>query len=138
MLVLRLVLFNKHLVLIPSCTTVLSFGKVGSGSGGHCTETLIGVVSSLAIFVGKPVVERLSPYRLLTIGLIANVFSLGLLSWVMKTSPLAASMNNILVLIILSFFLATQQGLVSPTTWLLLSEMFPQQLKQLSTPLVQP
>ena len=115
--------------------TVMYYGsvileKVGLGSGGSLYgNVLIGVVSSLAIFVGKPVVERLSPYRLLTIGLIANVFSLGLLSWVMKTSPLAASMNNVLVLIILSFFLATQQGLVSPTTWLLLSEMFPQQLR---------
>lgn len=115
--------------------TVMYYGsvileKVGLGSGGSLYgNVIIGLVSSLAILGGKRVVERVSSYRLLTIGLTTNVVSLGLLSWVMKTTPLAPAANNVLVLIILAFFLATQQGLVSPTTWMLLSEMFPQQLR---------
>lgn len=115
--------------------TVMYYGstvleKVGLGSGASLYgNVLIGVVSAIAIFAGKHVVEQISPYRLLTIGLMSNVFSLALLSWVMKTTPLASSMNNILILIILAYFLATQQGLVSPVTWMLLSEMFPQQLR---------
>lgn len=115
--------------------TVMYYGsiileKVGLGSGASLYgNVLIGIVSSIAIFAGRRVVEHLSPYRLLTIGLASNVISLGLLSWVMKTTPLAPGMNNILILIILAYFLATQQGLISPVTWMLLSEMFPQQLR---------
>ena len=47
----------------------------------------------------------------------------------MKTDMFSQTINNILVLIILAIFLAIQQGVVSPVTWLLLSELFPQHVK---------
>jgi len=47
----------------------------------------------------------------------------------MQTHFLSQNWLNLLVLFFLTSFLALQQGLVSPVTWLLLSEIFPPVVK---------
>lgn len=111
--------------------TVMYYGtiilqKVGMKSGASLYGNIfIGLVSSLAILLGSRLIERRPHHTLLVAGLLSNALSLGLLTWVMRSS----TVNNLLVLVILAYFLAVQQGIVSPVTWLLLSELFPQHLK---------
>ncbi len=115
--------------------TVMYYGtvileKVGLGSGASLYgNILIGLVSSLAILVGSRLLDQVHHQHLLVAGLISNGVTLFILNWVMKTDMFSQTINNILVLIILAIFLAIQQGVVSPVTWLLLSELFPQHVK---------
>ncbi len=115
--------------------TVMYYGtvileKVGMGSGASLYgNILIGLVSSFAILLGSRLLENHHHQRLLLAGLISNGLSLLLLNWVMRANMFSQTVNNILVLAILAYFLAIQQGIVSPVTWLLLSELFPQHVR---------
>lgn len=115
--------------------TVMYYGtvileKVGLGSGASLYgNILIGAVSSLAILAGSRLLGKVHHQHLLLAGLISNGVTLFILNWVMRADLFSQTVNNILVLLILAIFLAIQQGIVSPVTWLLLSEFFPQHVK---------
>lgn len=115
--------------------TVMYYGtvileKVGLGSGASLYgNILIGLVSSLAILVGSKLLGEVHHQHLLVLGLLSNGVTLFVLNWVMRSNIFSQTINNILVLLILAIFLAIQQGIVSPVTWLLLSELFPQRVK---------
>lgn len=47
----------------------------------------------------------------------------------MKTALFSQLFTNILVLAFLALFLACHQGIVSPVTWLILTEIFPNKIK---------
>ncbi|MDF7638057.1 sugar porter family MFS transporter [Lactobacillus sp. ESL0791] len=115
--------------------TVMYYGtvlleKVGMGAGASLYgNILIGLVSSLAITLGTRILANFSHQRLLVVGLCANVVTLTVLTLVMRSKSLPQSEINVLVLLLLALFLSTQQGIVSPVTYLLLAEIFPQHLK---------
>ncbi|WEV37939.1 sugar porter family MFS transporter [Lactobacillus sp. ESL0677] len=115
--------------------TVMYYGtvlleKVGMGAGASLYgNILIGLVSSLAITLGTKLLANLDHQRLLVTGLAANFVTLTILTLVMRAKNLPQTEINVLVLLILTLFLATQQGIVSPVTYLLLAEIFPQHLK---------
>lgn len=94
------------------------------------TSIVIGVVSVIACWVGLKVVDRIGRKRLLLIGLTGNVISLFILS--VAYSHAADSTTMAMVsLVFMASFIAFQQAAVSPTTWLLISELVPLQVRGL-------
>lgn len=94
------------------------------------TSIVIGVVSVIACWVGLQVVDRIGRKKLLTIGLAGNVIFLFALAPVYG----AAKDNTALAFVSLAFmaaFIASQQAAVSPTTWLLISELVPTKVRGL-------
>lgn len=88
------------------------------------TSMVIGAVSVAACWVGLKVVDRVGRKRLLLIGLSGNVVSLFALAVVYaraEGSVLFAGLS----LVLMASFIAFQQAAVSPTTWLLISELVP-------------
>ena len=109
-------------------TTLLE--KVGMGASASLYgNVLIGIVSSIATTVGSQLTLNHSHQHLLLVGLTGNVVCLSILTIIMQTHFLSQNWLNLLVLFFLTSFLALQQGLVSPVTWLLLSEIFPPVVK---------
>ncbi|WJY65209.1 Major myo-inositol transporter IolT [Corynebacterium aquatimens] len=103
--------------------------KVGlSTSNSVYTAMVIGVVSVVACWVGLMLVDRIGRKRLLVGGLVCNVVFLSLLAVVYRS----AENNSGLALVALAcmaLFIASQQSAVSPTTWLLISEIVPPQIR---------
>lgn len=99
--------------------------KVGiSTENSVYTAIVIGVVSVIACWVGLRIVDRVGRKRLLTIGLIGNITSLGLLAIVFHLAHGSTAMA-MLALGLMALFIAFQQSAVSLTTWLLMSELVP-------------
>ncbi len=120
---------------ISGVNTVMYYGtilleKVGMGQGGSLyANVLIGLVSVIASIFGTRLIARYNTHRMLLIGLLGNIFFLILLAWVLNLSLFSQLVKNILVLLFLALFLASHQGIVSPVTWLIMSEMFPGAVK---------
>ncbi|KRM96460.1 major facilitator superfamily permease [Liquorilactobacillus aquaticus DSM 21051] len=93
------------------------------------SNILVGVISTVATLLGTRLIVNHNHREMLGIGLLGNAFFLGLLTAVLHFNFFSGVNTNIAVLLLLAFFLATQQGIVSPVTWLMLSEIFPQRLK---------
>lgn len=120
---------------ISGVNTVMYYGtilmqKVGLGeSASLYANILIGAVSVVASIVGTRLMVNYPHHRMLLIGLIGNASFLALLGFILHQQFLSTGMTNVLVLVFLALFLASQQGIVSPVTWLLLSEIFPGRVK---------
>lgn len=92
------------------------------------TSIVIGVVSVIACYVGLRIVDRVGRRRLLTIGLIGNITSLALLAALFNFATGSAAVAY-LCLALMALFVAFQQAAVSLTTWLLISEIVPLQVR---------
>ncbi|MDV7757538.1 sugar porter family MFS transporter [Liquorilactobacillus mali] len=104
--------------------------KVGMGQGDSLyANILIGFVSLAASIAGTRLIDKYNHSKMLVIGLIGNVLFLFLLGMTMKTALFSQLFTNILVLAFLALFLACHQGIVSPVTWLILTEIFPNKIK---------
>nr|WP_080290168.1 sugar porter family MFS transporter [Oenococcus oeni] len=120
---------------ISGVNTVMYYGtilmeKVGMGqSGSLYANILIGLVSFVASIFGTRLIARFDHHRMLLIGLFGNILFLALLGLVLRLSLFTQTITNALVLIFLALFLASHQGIVSPVTWLIMSEMFPGKIK---------
>lgn len=94
------------------------------------TSIVIGSVSVIACWVGMMLVDKVGRRCLLTIGLSGTTTSLILLAVAYNFAETNASISWA-VLILMALFIAFQQAAVSLTTWLLLSELVPQQARGL-------
>nr|WP_311407061.1 sugar porter family MFS transporter [Liquorilactobacillus uvarum] len=104
--------------------------KIGMSRGMSLySNILVGVISTVATLLGTRLIVNHNHRRMLGIGLLGNSVFLGLLTAVLHLGLFSRTNTNMAVLILLALFLAAQQGIVSPVTWLMLSEIFPQQLK---------
>ncbi|OFT50746.1 MFS transporter [Corynebacterium sp. HMSC06D04] len=92
------------------------------------TSILIGTVSVVACWLGLKVVDRIGRKRLLSIGLTGNVISLVVLSIAYRFAEGSTPMA-LLSLAFMALFIAFQQAAVSPTTWLLISELVPPEVR---------
>ncbi|WP_143795347.1 MFS transporter, partial [Oenococcus oeni] len=100
--------------------------KVGMGQGGSLyANVLIGLVSVIASIFGTRLIAKYDHHRMLLIGLSGNITFLALLAFVMHLNFFNQTITSLLVLILLTLFLASHQGIISPVTWLIMSEMFP-------------
>ncbi|WP_412989486.1 sugar porter family MFS transporter [Pediococcus siamensis] len=84
---------------------------------------IIGLVSVLSVGMSVRIVGRYKRRNLLLLGLVGSSTILAILSVVthLLTGPTLA----FTVLTFITLFLICQQGLISPLTWLILSELFP-------------
>lgn len=94
------------------------------------TSIVIGVVSVIACWVGLKIIDVVGRKRLLTWGLTGNIVSLLILA---VTYSLADGSTTwaMISLGMMAVFIAFQQAAVSPTTWLLISEIVPVQARGL-------
>ena len=103
--------------------------KVGlSTQNAVYTSIVIGVVSVVACWVGLQLIDTLGRRRLLLIGLSGNVVFLTALAVVYRAAENNASLA-LVALACMAGFIASQQAAVSPTTWLLISELVPPQIR---------
>ena len=89
-----------------------------------------GLVSVIATFIGMSIMNRVNRRSMLIAGIIGTTTSLILIVGVsafLSQSPLLP----ILVVLCTMMFLGFFQGFISPLVWLLLSEIFPQNLRGL-------
>lgn len=108
-------------------TQVLSASGLGT-QGALVANVLNGVVSVVATFLGIWLLGRIGRRRMLVTGLAGTTSSLlfiGLVSLTLGASSALAA----LVLLGMVVFLTFQQGMVSPVTWVLLSEIFPLRIR---------
>ncbi|AMV63112.1 Major myo-inositol transporter IolT [Pediococcus damnosus] len=84
---------------------------------------IIGLVSVISVSVSVRIVGRFLRKKLLLIGLLGSTTILTCLSIV--THLLSGPRLTVAVLSFITLFLICQQGLISPLTWLILSELFP-------------
>ena len=90
---------------------------------------MIGFVSLIASIIGTRMIDKYNHKKMLVVGLAGNVLFLLLLGITMKTALFSQLITNILILLFLALFLACHQGIVSPVTWLILTEIFPNRIK---------
>ena len=94
------------------------------------TSIVIGVVSVIACWVGLKIIDVVGRKRLLTWGLTGNIISLLVLA--LSYSLADGSFTWAMVSLgLMAVFIAFQQAAVSPTTWLLISEIVPVQARGL-------
>lgn len=94
------------------------------------TSIVIGVFSVVACWVGLQIIDRVGRKRLLLIGLVLNVVFLTLLSVIYRAAENDPAYAWA-ALACMAAFIASQQAAVSPTTWLLISELVPAQVRGL-------
>ncbi|WP_156191785.1 sugar porter family MFS transporter [Corynebacterium kalinowskii] len=94
------------------------------------TSIIIGTVSVIACWVGMMLVDRIGRRRLLSMGLAGTSTSLILLAIAYRFAETDVRASW-LVLVLMALFIAFQQAAVSLTTWLLLSELVPSQVRGL-------
>lgn len=103
--------------------------KVGlSTQNAVYTSIAIGLVSVVACWVGLQLIDRIGRRRLLLIGLTGNVVFLVALALMYRAAEQNASLAWV-ALLCMAGFIASQQAAVSPTTWLLISELVPPQIR---------
>ncbi|MCQ4613123.1 sugar porter family MFS transporter [Corynebacterium sp. CCUG 51687] len=103
--------------------------KVGlSTENAVYTSMVIGLVSVVACWVGLQVIDRIGRKRLLLIGLSGNVIFLFALTLTYRAAENNAALAWV-SLACMALFIASQQAAVSPTTWLLISELVPPQIR---------
>lgn len=89
-----------------------------------------GIVSVIATFIGMSIMNRVNRRSMLMSGIIGTTISLlliVLISAFLSKSPLLPIYVVLCTMMFLGFF----QGFISPLVWLLLSEIFPQNLRGL-------
>ncbi|GAJ26955.1 major myo-inositol transporter IolT [Liquorilactobacillus sucicola DSM 21376 = JCM 15457] len=110
-------------------TTILM--KSGFGHQSALIANIFnGLVSAVATYVGMHLMNRVNRRKMLLTGITGTGLSLmtiALVSTFLSQSPLLPYLVILTTMIFLGFF----QGCVSPTTWLLMSEIFPQNLRGL-------
>ncbi|WP_290184950.1 sugar porter family MFS transporter [Corynebacterium glaucum] len=105
--------------------------KVGlSTENAVYTSIVIGVVSVVACWIGLQVIDKIGRRKLLLIGLTGNVVFLAALALMYRAAEQNASLAWV-ALACMAGFIASQQAAVSPTTWLLISELVPPQIRGL-------
>lgn len=120
---------------VSGINTVMYYGtilleKVGMGERGSLyANILIGLASVIASIFGTRMIANHNHLKMLKIGLMGNIIFLALLGVIMHTNMLPQVVTNTLVLAMLVLFLANHQGIVSPVTWLIMAEMFPNSVK---------
>lgn len=120
---------------ISGVNTVMYYGtvileKVGMTRGTSLySNILVGVTSLIASIVGTRLLATHNHRRMLITGLMGNVIFMSLLSLTMQLHFFSQSVTNVLVVLWMTLFLASHQGVVSPGTWLMLAELFPIQVE---------
>ncbi|MHA2789733.1 sugar porter family MFS transporter [Corynebacterium sp. S7] len=94
------------------------------------TSIIIGIVSVIACWVGLQLVDRIGRKKLLSIGLTGNIVFLFALAPVYGMAQGNTGLA-LLSLALMAGFIASQQAAVSPTTWLLISEIVPTRIRGL-------
>ena len=94
------------------------------------TSIVIGAVSVVACLVGLQIIDRVGRRTLLTSGLTVNVVALVVLAFTYRAAEGNAALA-FTALAVMAIFIASQQAAVSPTTWLLISEIVPIQVRGL-------
>ena len=89
-----------------------------------------GVISVLATFVGIWLLSRVGRRRMLITGQIGTTSALLLIGVFSLVLP-EGTVRGYVILLMTVTFLAFQQGAISPVTWLMLSEIFPQKMRGL-------
>jgi MFS transporter, SP family, major inositol transporter len=121
---------------ITGVNSIMYYGtQILQKSGFSTNAALIGniangAISVLATFVGIWLLGKVGRRPMLIAGLTGTTIALaliGVFSLVLKGSPALP----FVVLSLTVTFLAFQQGAISPVTWLMLSEIFPQKLRGL-------
>lgn len=135
----RIVFIGLGIAIVQQITGVNSIMYYGTEilrDSGFGTEAALignianGVISVLATFVGIWLLGKVGRRPMLLTGQIGTTISLlliGIFSLVLKGEP---SLPYV-VLSLTVTFLAFQQGAISPVTWLMLSEIFPQRVRGL-------
>lgn len=106
--------------------------KVGlSTENAVYTSIVIGLVSVVACWVGLQLIDRIGRRRLLLIGLTGNIIFLVALAFMYRAAENAENNASLayVALACMAGFIASQQAAVSPTTWLLISELVPPQIR---------
>jgi major inositol transporter-like SP family MFS transporter len=110
-------------------TTILM--KSGFGHSAALIANIFnGVVSVLATYTGMRLMNRVNRRKMLLTGITGTGLSLVVIAWISRAlvqSPLLPYLVILTTMVFLGFF----QGCISPTTWLLMSEIFPQKLRGL-------
>lgn len=135
----RIVFIGLGIAVVQQITGVNSIMYYGTeilkDAGFETRAALIGniangVISVVATFVGIWLLGRVGRRPMLITGQIGTTIALlliGIFSLTMEGSPALPY----IVLSLTVTFLAFQQGAISPVTWLMLSEIFPQRLRGL-------
>lgn len=135
----RIVFIGLGIAIVQQITGVNSIMYYGTEilrDAGFGTEAALignianGVISVLATFVGIWLLGKVGRRPMLLTGQIGTTLSLlliGIFSLVLEGQP---SLPYV-VLSLTVTFLAFQQGAISPVTWLMLSEIFPQRVRGL-------
>ena len=89
-----------------------------------------GVISVLATFVGIWLLSRVGRRRMLITGQMGTTSALLLIGMFSLVLP-EGTVRGYVILLMTVTFLAFQQGAISPVTWLMLSEIFPQKMRGL-------
>ncbi|MBC2149410.1 sugar porter family MFS transporter [Listeria booriae] len=119
---------------ITGVNSIMYYGTEILRDAGFGTEAALignianGVISVLATFVGIYLLGKIGRRPMLITGLIGTTSALlliGILSMLLQGSEALPYV----VLSLTVTFLAFQQGAISPVTWLMLSEIFPQRLR---------
>ncbi|EUJ22902.1 sugar transporter [Listeria grandensis FSL F6-0971] len=119
---------------ITGVNSIMYYGTEILRDAGFGTEAALignianGVISVLATFVGIYLLGKVGRRPMLITGLIGTTCALlliGILSMLLQ----GTTALPYVVLSLTVTFLAFQQGAISPVTWLMLSEIFPQRLR---------
>lgn len=94
------------------------------------TSIVIGTVSVIACWVGLQIIDRIGRRRLLLWGLAINTVALVVLAVTYGQARGSAGLA-LASLVVMAVFIASQQAAVSPTTWLLISEIVPVKVRGL-------
>lgn len=119
---------------ITGVNSIMYYGTEILKDAGFTTEAALvgnianGVISVLATFVGIWLLGKIGRRPMLIGGLAGTTISL-LLMAVFSSALEGSPALPFVVLSLTVTFLAFQQGAISPVTWLMISEIFPQQLR---------
>lgn len=121
---------------ITGVNSIMYYGTEILKDAGFGTEAALignianGVISVLATFVGIWLLGRVRRRPMLAIGFGGTTLALLLIA-IFSRALAGSDVLPFIVLALTVTFLAFQQGAISPVTWLMLSEIFPLQLRGL-------
>lgn len=119
---------------ITGVNSIMYYGTAILKEAGFATKAALignianGVISVLATFVGIWLLGKFGRRPLLLVGLIGTTTTLLLIAILSGLLEGSAAFPYIILTLTVTF-LAFQQGMISPVTWLLLSEIFPLRLR---------